>query len=54
MPNKVALEISEHSDMLVTVDLNLEIRDIITLFVVLGEVVSFIDILDCFLKLNSD
>ena len=49
---KVALKVSQHARMFITVNLHLEQRNRISLLKLLAEIVSFINLLHCFLELN--
>jgi hypothetical protein len=51
LTNQIALQVSQHAGVLITVNLHLERRNIISLVKVLCEIVSFVNLLHCFLKL---
>ena len=52
LANQVALEVSQHSGVLITVNLHLELRNRVSLLEVLREIVSLVHLLHCFLELS--
>lgn len=53
LSNQVALEISEHLRNFISVDLNLELRNAVSILEVKIEIVSLVDLLNCFLELKK-
>jgi len=53
LPNEVALQISKHTRILITVNLHLELRHRVSFFELLTEIVSLVHLLHCFFKLNG-
>jgi hypothetical protein len=53
LTNEVALEISQHLGDFVTVDLNLEIRHNVPILEMKAEIVSLVNLLNSFFKLEN-
>jgi hypothetical protein len=53
LTNEVALQVSEHARILITVNLHLEVRNRVSFLEVLTEIVSLVNLLHCFLELSN-